>query len=218
MFHSTVAKALYLTLRTRPDIATTVSFLTTRVSCPTQQDWNKLMRMMSYLQHNPHKGLLFPTKGGMEIDAYIDAAFCAHMDGKSHTGVIVRIGGALVYVKSTKQKIISRDSTEAETVGLSDYTDKVLWFHRFMKYQGYDPQPPIIYQDNKSTISLVTKGGGKPRTRHLRARQYAVKEQVDAGDYKIEYMITEVMIADVLTKPLQSAKYELFVDSMTLDF
>ena len=87
-----------------------------------------------------------------------------------------------------------------------------------MKYQGYDPQPPIIYQDNKSTISLVTKGGGKPRTRHLRARQYAVKEQVDAGDYKIEYMITEVMIADVLTKPLQSAKYELFVDSMTLDF
>jgi hypothetical protein len=218
MFHSTVAKALYLTLRTRPDIATTVSFLTTRVSCPTKQDWNKLMRMMSYLQHNPHKGLLFPTKGGMEIDAYIDAAFCAHMDGKSHTGVIVRIGGALVYVKSTKQKIISRDSTEAETIGLSDHTDKVLWFHLFMKYQGYDPQPPIIYQDNKSTISLVTKGGGKPRTRHLRARQYAVKEQVDAGDYKIEYMITEVMIADVLTKPLQSAKYELFVDSMTLDF
>ena len=218
MFHSTVAKALYLTLRTRPDIATTVSFLTTRVSCPTKQDWSKLMRMMSYMQHNPHKGLLFPTKGGMEIDAYIDAAFCAHMDGKSHTGVIVRIGGALVYAKSTKQKIVSRDSTEAETIGLSDHTDKVMWFHRFMKSQGHNPQPPIIYQDNKSTISLVTKGGGKPRTRHLRARQYAVKEQVDAGEYKIEYMITEVMIADVLTKALQGAKYELFVDSMTLDF
>jgi hypothetical protein len=26
------------------------------------------------------------------------------------------------------------------------------------------------------------------------------------------------MIADVLTKALQGAKYELFVDSMTLDF
>ena len=218
MFHSTVAKALYLTLRTRPDIATTVSFLTTRVSCPTRQDWNKLMRMMSYLQQNPHKGLLFPTKGGMEIDAYIDAAFCAHMDGKSHTGIIIRIGGALVYAKSTKQKIVSRDSTEAETIGLSDHTDKVMWFHRFMGYQGHNLQPPAIYQDNKSTISLVTKGGGKPRTRHLRARQYAVKEQVDAGDFTIEYMITEVMIADVLTKAIQGAKYELFVDSMTLDF
>ena len=189
-----------------------------KVSCPTKQDWSKLMRMMSYMQHNPHKGLLFPTKGGMEIDAYIDAAFCAHMDGKSHTGVIVRIGGALVYAKSTKQKIVSRDSTEAETIGLSDHTDKVMWFHRFMKSQGHNPLPPIIYQDNKSTISLVTKGGGKPRTRHLRARQYAVKEQVDAGEYTIEYMITEVMLADVLTKALQGAKYELFVDSMTLDF
>ena len=93
-----------------------------------------------------------------------------------------------------------------------------MWFHSFMKCQGYNPQPPIIYQDNKSTISLVTKGGGKPRTRHLRARQYAVKEQVDTGEYKIEYMITEVMIADVLTKALQGVKYELFVDSMTLDY
>jgi hypothetical protein len=45
-----------------------------------------------------------------------------------------------------------------------------------------------------------------------------VKEQVDTGEYKIEYLITEVMIADVLTKPLQGAKYDLFVDSMTLDF
>ena len=37
------------------------------------------MRMMSYMQHNPHKGLLFPTKGGMEIDAYIDAAWLDRM-------------------------------------------------------------------------------------------------------------------------------------------
>jgi hypothetical protein len=218
MFHSTVAKALYLCLRVRPDIATAVSFLTTRVSCSTKQDWAKMMRMLLYLKNNAHRGILLPTKGDIRVDAYVDAAFCSHVDGKSHTGVIVRIGGALVMTKSTKQKIVSRDSTEAETIGLSDHTDKILWFHHFLKSQGYDPEPPIIYQDNKSTISLVTKGGGKPRTRHLRARQYGVKQQIDAGEYTIEYCVTEAMIADVLTKPLQGAKYILFVDSMTLDY
>jgi hypothetical protein len=217
-FHSTVAKALYLCLRVRPDIAVTVSFLTTRVSCSTQQDWGKLMRMLKYLQQNPIRGILLPTKGEISIETYIDAAFCIHSDGKSHTGVIVRIGGALVYTKSTKQKIVSRDSTESETIGLSDHTDRVLWFQHFLESQGHSPGSPVIFQDNKSTISLVTKGGGNPRTRHLRARQYGVKQQIDNNEYSVEYCVTEGMIADVLTKPLQGAKFNLFIDSMTMDY
>jgi hypothetical protein len=48
-FHSLVAKALYMSKRARPDILTAVSFLTTRVQNPTNQDLKKLKRLIAYL-------------------------------------------------------------------------------------------------------------------------------------------------------------------------
>ena len=48
-FHTNVAKLLYLAKRARPDICIAVAFLTTRVTHPDSDDWNKLLRCMKYL-------------------------------------------------------------------------------------------------------------------------------------------------------------------------
>ena len=45
VFHSVVAKLLYIMKRVHPDIETAISFLTTRVSCCTVDDWQKLERV-----------------------------------------------------------------------------------------------------------------------------------------------------------------------------
>ena len=45
-FHTFVAKSLFANKRARPDIATAVSFLTTRVIEPDEDDWKKLVRMI----------------------------------------------------------------------------------------------------------------------------------------------------------------------------
>jgi hypothetical protein len=42
LFHHLTAKLLYLSKRTRPDLQTPVSFLTTRVKSPDVDDWKKL--------------------------------------------------------------------------------------------------------------------------------------------------------------------------------
>jgi hypothetical protein len=49
-FHTTTAKLLYLAKRSHPDLLTTTSFLCTRVKAPTQQDNNKLQRVLGYLK------------------------------------------------------------------------------------------------------------------------------------------------------------------------
>ena len=46
VFHTFTAKALFSTKRARLDIYTSVAFLTTRVICPDEYDWNKLLHMM----------------------------------------------------------------------------------------------------------------------------------------------------------------------------
>jgi hypothetical protein len=73
----------------------------------------------------------------LAVKGYIDAAFGTHDDGKSHTGLVVKFGGATVLCMSSKQKIVTRDSTEAELIGLSDKLLTVMQCHEFMKGQRY---------------------------------------------------------------------------------
>jgi hypothetical protein len=202
LFHTIVAKLLYVAKRSRVDILLAVAALCTRVKEPTETDWAKLQRVLKYLNGTADQVLVIrPTD--LELDGYIDASFGCHDDGKSHTGMVVTIGGATVMCMSSKQKIVTKDSTEAELVGLSDKVMNVLQCDEFMRAQGHNIGTPVLLQDNTSTITLVTKGGGKYRSKYMKVRQEFVKERVDAGDAFVQYLPTKLMLADALSKPLQ---------------
>jgi hypothetical protein len=49
IFHTFVAKGLFLCKRARPNIQQAISVLCTRVRDLNQADWEKLMRVMKYL-------------------------------------------------------------------------------------------------------------------------------------------------------------------------
>jgi hypothetical protein len=49
LFHTTAAKGLFLCKRGHPNIAPAITFLTTRVWDPTQEDWEKLVQMLRFL-------------------------------------------------------------------------------------------------------------------------------------------------------------------------
>lgn len=202
-FHTIVAKALYLVKRTRPDIAVGVAYLCTRVKAPTEEDWAKLKRLLQYLAGTREMEMVLTPEGEMRLDAYIDAAFGCHADGKSHTGLAIFVCGCLVMAKSTKQKLVTRNSTEAELVALTDMVYEVQNIHDFMTEQGYLVSAPTMHQDNTSTIHLATKGGGTFRTKHLRARTNHIREEVSEGRINIAYCPTSQMIADTLTKALR---------------
>ena len=202
-FHTLVAKLLYLSLRTRPQICVAVAYLTTRVTCANVDDMKKLDRVLMYINATRDNVLTLRCNGPLKIEAYVDVAFGTHWDGKSQTGVLHKLGEATVMAKSQKQKMVAKDSTEAELIGLTDRVDGVLRLDEFMREQGYDMDLPVIYQDNQSTISLVTKGGGKYRNVHLRVRQRRLMEKITGEELCVRYTPTGNMYADVLTKPLQ---------------
>jgi hypothetical protein len=51
LFHTLVAKLLFLSKRARPDIQLAVSFLCTRVKKPDMDDYQKLCRVIKYLRN-----------------------------------------------------------------------------------------------------------------------------------------------------------------------
>jgi hypothetical protein len=211
-FHSTVAKLLYLAKRARPDILTVVTYLCTRVQHATVEDERKLARVLGYLKGTVERTLLL-RRSGMEstVVAYVDAAYALHGDSKSHTGVVIYVGGTLAYVASRKQKCMSKSPTEAELIALTDNLGLVELFQEFVEFVSRKKiEPPVVYQDCNAVVTLVTKGGGKLRTKHLRARMHLGKEMVDEGRIAVVYKSADLMEADGFSKPYDPAKHKPF--------
>jgi hypothetical protein len=210
-FHSTTAQGLFACKRARPDIATAIAFLTTRVQNPTMEDINKLDRMMSYLFYTKQDILTLEADKELVIRWYVDAAFAVHPDMKSHTGYAMTFGKGAIVSSSRKQAINTRSSTEAELVAADDAAGPMLWTQRFLYHQGYESQT-ILYQDNQSTMLLEKNGrtsAGK-RSRHLDIRLFFVNDLYQKKLISIEYCPTHEMIGDYFTKPTHGSKFRKF--------
>ena len=110
--------------------------------------------------------------------------------------------------KSTKQRLVTRSSTEAEIVAFSDNCSPVIRSRDFLIAQSYDMPPAKVYQDNMSSMALELRGASKSdKTRHVNIRYFWVKDRIDNNEISVEYKPTDEMIADVLTKPLQGKKF-----------
>ncbi len=91
IFHTTVAKLLYLAKRACPDILTATSFLCTRVKSPMEEELQKLIQTLGYLRSTQQTALVLKHTKPMQLETYIDAVFVAHNDSKSHSGVAMFI-------------------------------------------------------------------------------------------------------------------------------
>ena len=67
---------------------------------------------------------------------------------RSHTGGFMTMGKVGAYVRSRKQKLDTKSSTEADLVGVDDVLIQVIWTRSFLKEQGYIIHDNVIYQDN----------------------------------------------------------------------
>jgi hypothetical protein len=179
-FHTLVAKLLFLCLRARPDILTAVSFLCTRVAKPTVQDKGKLKRVIQYLRNWPNLNLTLEAESLAVFKWWVDGSFAVHPDMRSHTGGMMSMGKGSIISMSTKQKLNTKSSTEAELVAVDDAMPRILWTRYFLLSQGYAVEPAILHQDNQSAILLEKNGkaSSSKRTRHINIRYYFITDRI----------------------------------------
>ena len=219
LFHTFVMKVAYLAKRTRPVLSVCTSYLSTQVTCPNENDFLKLDRLMRYVEGTTGEGIVLEAEGNSEINVtgHIDSSFGCHVDGKSQSGVFITLGKGPVYVRSAKQRIVTKSSTEAELVATSDEAVTVLSVFDFVRAQGYKAKF-VIGQDNLSTIQLITNESNESmRTKHINVRYFWLREKHQASEFTITYVPTGMMIADVLTKPMQGAMFRRFVKMLGND-
>lgn len=212
VFHTITAQGLFLCKRARPDIAPAIAFLTTRVQRPTEEDWQKLCRLMKYLYQTSGDILTLKSDKSRVLQWHVDAAFAVHPDYKSHTGGMLSMGGGALSAVSRKQKINTRSSTEAEIVAVDDMVTPMVWTKLFLEAQGYEVKNNTLNQDNQSAIKMAINGkqsAGK-RSRHLNIRLFYITDQIAKKNIDVTFCPTDDMVADYFTKPLHGEKFKQF--------
>jgi hypothetical protein len=106
VFHTFFAKGLFACKRARPDNHTTMAFLCTHVREPSEDDWEKLLRLMQYLSGSRDEVLFLAADDLHAMKWYVDASFAVHKDFRNHTGCAMSYGTGFPTTVSRKQKLI----------------------------------------------------------------------------------------------------------------
>ena len=83
-----VMSLMYLARFTRPDILMPVTYLATKSAHPTQGDYNKAIKVLSYVIGTKNKTLHFKSNAKLILRIYADAAHMLHKDTKGHRGIL----------------------------------------------------------------------------------------------------------------------------------
>ena len=210
LFRSKVMSLMYIAKRTRPDILLEVTFLSTKCMKATKADEEKLNRVMRYLAWNDEIKLYITRKVDKDItlEIFCDASHMIHADCKGQTGALILFNGNFVLGISKKQSINADSSCEAELIALHTGSHMAAWLDNILDELGMPKSKQItIFQDNQATIKLANQGHGKfGRTKHIKRRYFTIKDLIDKGAIKLEFVPTGDMLADFFTKPLTVAK------------
>ena len=214
IFHSVVSKLLYVSLRGRPDLLVAISFLTTRVSAPTEQDQAKLRRLLEYINGTLELKLHLGAVDLATLYTFIDAAYGVHKDMRSQTGGVMSFGRGGFLSRASKQKINTKSSTEAELVGASDYLSNTIWAQNFMAAQGYPISRSFFEQDNESTLKMIKNGRASAgsRSKHIDIRYFWITDRLKTDNITARHCDTLSMLSDFLSKPLQGSLFRKFRD------
>ena len=159
-------KLMFLATRTRPDTLTTVCALSTKCREPNEADMKRLYSVIGYLDNTINLALTCRVTD-LSLHEYMDASWACHADLKGHSGIMITIGhyGFPILCKSTKQKVVTRSSTEAELVCLFSGMDILLYVRRIGQFLDIPSKVALpVYQDNTSTITMAYMGKGSAQS------------------------------------------------------
>ena len=161
---------------------------------------------------------------------FSDADWAGDKDNRRSTGAYVctistcktNSAHTAISWSSKQQATVALSSTEAEYMALTQACKEAIWVRRFLSeivaitngnISSHTP-PITIFADNQGSIALAKNPEFHSRTKHISIQQHFVREKVEEGQVRMDYLPTGDMLADLLTKALPREKVERFRQDM----
>lgn len=212
-YREAIGSLLFLSSVSRPDISFAVNVLSRYVNNPSQQHVNAVKRVIRYLINT--KDLCIKYGESSDLTGYSDSDFAGDVDTrKSTTGYIFNMNGGPITWCSQKQKTTALSTTEAEFVSACEAAKEILWLQQLLSDLGENIKCVQLYVDNQSAIKLISNPVYHKKTKHIDVKYNFVREKVELGIIKLNYIPSNSQLADMLTKALPVQSFAYFRDQI----
>ncbi|CCD24436.1 uncharacterized protein NDAI_0D01220 [Naumovozyma dairenensis CBS 421] len=215
-YQSIIGQLLFIANAGRPDVAFPVSFLSRFLKDPREVHMDAATRIMRYLYTTREYGIKYRSKSKRQLTVYTDASQGAAWDMPFSTSGYATFlaGGAITWCSRRIRSTICLSSTEAEYIAASEAVLETMWLYNLLEHMGYPLSENLLMIDNEPAIKLASHPILHSRTKHIKLRYHKIREAVDDGIVKIEYVNTLDQVADILTKALPQKQFNYLRDKL----
>ncbi|KAG8642561.1 hypothetical protein MANES_12G102533v8 [Manihot esculenta] len=200
-----IGSLLHLINFSQHDIAYVVCRVSRYTHNPNNDHWAALVRLMKYLRGTMNYGILYSGFFAV-LEGYSDANWISNSNEiKSNSGYVFTLEGGAFTWKSTKQNIIAKSTMESEFIALELAGIEAEWLRNFLANipLGIKPTPSVLMRcDCQVAIAIVKNKTFNGKKRYICLRHNVIKQLLKDGTISIDYVKSEVNLADLLTKPL----------------
>lgn len=213
---------MHLMMQTRLDLAYSVSRLTQFMSNPINEHWIALKRVLRYLNDTKDIGICYEKSLSIMImKAWTDSSWRDDSDDSRSTHEhLIFMSEEPVSWKSSKQNSVALSSTEAKYVGQATIAINVMWARSLLtKMKIKDAvlnEVTVIYADNQKAIKLANNPIFQKRTKHIAVKYHYIRDLISQKKVELQYQSIKDMIANGLTKSLESILFQKFVSALGL--
>lgn len=180
------------------------------MQAPRQGHWDAALRVLRYLKSSPGQGIVLPKDNDLQLTAYCDSDWAScPLTRRSITGYLMKLGTAPISWKTKKQTTVSRSSSEAEYRAMAYATSEIIWLRSLLKcLQVNCSTPTILYCDNQAALHLAANPVFHERTKHIEVDCHFIREYLQTGAIKTDYVPTKQQQADIFTKALGAKQFQ----------
>jgi hypothetical protein len=146
---------------------------------------------------------------------FSDSDYAGDIDSRrSRTGWCWYFCGNLVSWKSKLQHSVALSTAESEYMALCAAAQEMIWLQRLALDFGYKVKTPTLYSDNKACLAIANNPIHHKYTKHIDVRLHFIRELIQRKLIEVDYVSTDVNVADIFTKGLSKKIFKRHMDSL----
>jgi hypothetical protein len=215
LYRQIIGSLMYLT-NTRLDICFAVNTLSQFLVEPRHVHLVAAKHVMRYLKGTIDYGLSYDGDHDFTLSGYTDADWAGSVfDRKNTSECCFSLGSTMISWQIRKQSSIALSIVEAEYIAACSASCEAIWLRKLLTgLFDLEMRATLILCDNKRCIKMTEDLVFHDRSKHIEIRYHYIRDMVQRGALKFQYISTDEQVVDVLTKPLSRVKFEYFRDKL----
>ncbi len=213
-FRRILGQLAYLANGTRPGITWAVARLASGISEPTKGQWERIKRLLRYLNGTKDLGLFYKASNEpLRLETCVDSSFAVDVrNGKSVTGYVTYLNGGPILWKNHLQSTVADSPNAAEYIALYESAVTSMGLHNLVKECGVSLEGTcLIHEDNDGSRRLAMNGMGQKKSRHLLTKNHYIQELCRDKKVEVVRIASGEQPADLLTKGSHTCKAHLYL-------